>query len=442
MNLPSVKSMLLNQPTTQPETSEAAAAWSVRQMIAAAFTVLGVTLIFLILYRFYMEVFLFFVAFSLTVALDPIVTWLHRRGVRKELGVILIYIVLALAIAALIALLTPLLVAQVRGVIADLPTYYAALRDYLLASHLGLVRGVARALPAELSLPALTAPSTGEATDPASLTWIYGPVLIRTLFAVIGIFIMAFYWTLEGEVIIRKLVMQASVDRRDELRALIAEVIGKIGAYVRGQLTLCAIVGGLSLLSFLLLGIPNALVLGLLMGIFEAIPVIGPTLGAVPAVLMTLATAPEKTLLVIAALVGVQVLENNLLVPRVMDQSVGVNAVVSMLAIAAFGGLFGIAGAILAIPLAAILQIMLNRLLFEAPVEEEVPNGTAAASEVGRSRLDVLRMEARELAQAIRKQSRTADAEPADQQDEQTSDEIEAIAVSLDHYLATAEKRP
>jgi hypothetical protein len=136
------------------------------------------------------------------------------------------------------------------------------------------------------------------------------------------------------------------------------------------------------------------------------------------------------------------VLENNLLVPRVMDQSVGVNAVVTMLAIAAFGALFGIVGAILAIPLAAILQILLNRLLFESPPVEEATNGSAETAGIGRSHVGVLRLEAREVALAVRKQARTTESPTPTDDDELASDEIEAIAAGLDQYLAAVEATP
>jgi predicted PurR-regulated permease PerM len=416
------------------------AQWTARQMLLGTLTVFAVALGFLLLYRFYMVVFLFFVAFSLTVALDPAVSWLHRHRIRKEIGVLSIYLVLFLLIAALVWFVAPTLVEQVRTVLQDLPGYYSATRDVLLNSTIGLVRGVALALPAELSLPQLVASVSGDPADAAASPWTSVWFGLRTFFAFIAVFIMAFYWTLEGEVILRRFVLQVSPERREGMRELIEEVNHKIGGYFRGQIILCLIVGALSLVAFLLIGVPNAITLGLLMGIFEAIPVLGPTLGAIPAIFMALATAPETTLWVVIALVAIQVIENNLLVPRIMDQSVGVNAVVSMLAITAFGVLFGIVGAILAIPLAAIVQILLGRLLFDAPANEESGAGLPAAAEVSRSHTGVLRLEARDLAQAVRKQARTGEETAStDVETDEEADEVEAIAIELEHYLADQE---
>lgn len=429
------------QPLTDEDVGVATAAqWTVRRMTVATMTVLGVVLGFLLLYRFYMIVFLFFVALSLTVALEPAVKQLQGRGVRKEYGVVLLYGLLVVVAGLLLWLMGPPLIDQVQQVVAELPDYYTNLRSFLLASNIGLVRGVGRAWPVELSLPALAATAGGGDGEDVSFTWHYLSVMLRTFFAMLGVFFLTYYWTLEGDRILRKLLLQAPPARREEWRRLIDEINGKIGGYFRGQVILCVIVGVCSLAAFLLLGIPNAVMLGLVMGIFEAVPVIGPTLGAIPAVLMTLATAPEKTLWVIGALVAIQALENNLLVPRVMDESVGVNAVVSMVAIAAFGALFGIVGAILAIPLAAIVQIVINRLLFATPAMEETTTGAPATVAVGRSHVGVLRLEARQLAHDMRKQVRNDNGEEvAEAEGEQTSDEIEAIATELDQYLATVE---
>jgi hypothetical protein len=237
--------------------------------------------------------------------------------------------------------------------------------------------------------------------------------------------------------------MRVSLARREQVRELIAEMEGKIGGYFRGQAILCVIIGVLSTLAFFVLGIPYALVLGLLMGLFEALPVIGPTLGAIPAVIITLAVAPDKAVLVVGVLVAIQVLENNLLVPRVMDESVGVNAIVSILAITAFGILFGLGGAILAIPLAAILQIFIKRLLFDLPMPEEVVAAPAqAAGAANRSQYTVLRLEAQALAQDVRKNVRSTDENDSpDAESEAAEDLIEAIAQDIDSLLLQMEAR-
>jgi predicted PurR-regulated permease PerM len=265
------------------------------------------------------------------------------------------------------------------------------------------------------------------------------------LFGLYAVFALALYWTLEGEVIVRRLMLKAPARHRTELRTLITEIQGKIGGYFRGQAILMASVGGASTVAFLLLGIPNALLLGLLMAIFEVVPMVGPLLGAIPALLMTMGAEPDKVLIVAGVLLAIQIAENNLLVPRVMDESVGVNAIVSLLALGAFGALFGFVGALLAVPLAAAIQIIVQRLLFSVPISAETPVMPSLPTDMSRSKLGVLRLEANRVAEAIRKQTRHGTGEGGNaaaitrQQDDHVADELENIALDLDALLAGGE---
>jgi len=177
------------------------------------------------------------------------------------------------------------------------------------------------------------------------------------------------------------------------------------------------------------------------MGLFEAIPTFGPSLAAVPVILVTLTTDPPKAIWALGAIAVIQFLESHFIVPRVMDRSVGVNAVVTLLAIAGFGVLFGVIGAILAIPLAAILQILFKRLVFNEPVTEDKPVPAATAEELERNRMSALRLEAQELVKDVRKQVRSEGETLIDPNAERAEDLIEAIALDLDSLLTKLENQ-
>lgn len=449
-------------PASEQTTTSSLANWTLRKIILATMTVLAVTLVFVLLFRFYQVIFLLFVAIAIQIALDPLVRWLAQRGVNRIAAVFFIYLLIFGAIGAVLWYGAIPLADQVRDVAGTLPQYYHHLRNSLLNAPIGLVRGLASVLPADPSLPMLMALFGGESGESAAQgaaeagaavnaaangaspaqSWQWIVLGSRTFFGLFAVFAIAFYWTLEGDVIVRKLILQAPATRREELRALVAESQSKIGAFFRGQVILCSIVGGASTVVYLLLGIPNALLLGLLMALFESVPLVGPFLGAIPALVVTMSAAPDKVMWVIVALIVIQTAEANLLVPRVMDHSVGVNAIISMLALAAFGALFGLLGALLAIPLAAIMQIVLNRILFKTPITEETAPATYVPADMSRSRLGVLRLEAQHVMQAVRKQARSAEEKDAAVVDaaEQTEDDIEAIAAELDLVLANAEE--
>jgi hypothetical protein len=158
---------------------------------------------------------------------------------------------------------------------------------------------------------------------------------------------------------------------------------------------------------------------------------VGPLLGAIPAAVIALSVSPSKLIWVIVATLVIQQVENSLLVPRVMRKAVGVNPFVSLLSIFAFSSLFGIAGALMAIPIAAIIQILLDRFVFHpAAMDPEVSAGRDYASR--------LRYEAQDLAQDLRKQARLKKEGSAlmVKQTDQVMDEIESLATDLDSLLA------
>jgi predicted PurR-regulated permease PerM len=418
--------------------------WTVRRVVTATLVVLAVAAIFLFFYRFSMVFFLLFVAIALHVAIEPAVVWLSDYRIPKRAGVFGIYLLLFALLGALGWFAIPLIVEQAWDVMQQLPDLYESLRSVLLQSTVGLVRGLGLLLPAEPTLPflmALSATDAANTVEPVS-PWHWVEIGSQTLFGLYAVFALALYWTLEGEIIIRRLILKVPTKHRTELRTLLAEMQGKIGGYFRGQAILMAAVGGAATTAFLLLGIPNALLLGLLMAIFEIVPMVGPLLGAIPALLMTMGAEPDKVLIVAGVLLAIQIAENNWLVPRVMDESVGVNPIVSLLALGAFGALFGFVGALLAVPLAAALQIILQRLLFAVPISAEAPVVPTLPPDMSRSKLGVLRLEATRVAEAIRRQGRQApDGESRDTtatrlQVDRIADEIEDIALDLDALLA------
>ncbi len=418
--------------------------WTMRSVIMATLIAVGIGLAFLLIYRFYMIVFLFFVAFSLATALKPIVGWLKKRNIPLVVGILPFYGVLLGLFVGLLWFIGPTLVDQLTEVVGELPQYYADVRLYLQSSPNELLKAIGLRMPLEMALPINQMPVDAVDTgDPISLIGQALGSVGNALFMFLAVLLLAYYWLVDGDMIIRRIVLRVPLEKREEIRALIVEIEVKIGSYFRGQLLLCLIIGVMSLVAFLLIGVPNALTLSLISGLTEAVPVLGPTIGAVPAILMTLSTAPEKSLWVIIALVVIQGLENNFLVPRIMDKSVGVNPLITILSIAAFGLLFGIVGAILAIPLAAILQILITRLVFNKSAAEEAPTTTVQrGTRQTRSRLSVLRLAAQELAQDVRKQARNnGQHQVHDSQIEQAEDMIETMASNLESYLLQKEHR-
>jgi len=261
----------------------------------------------------------------------------------------------------------------------------------------------------------------------------YIPLAAKVFLKAMVILVLTFYWILDGPRAIKSFLLLVPQDKRESIGQLISNAEVKVALFLAGQGVLCLIVGIMALVAYLLIGLPNAFLLALLAGLLEAVPIIGPLLGAIPAALVALSIAPVKLIWVIVATIIIQQLENSLLVPRVMRKVVGVNPFVTLLALFSFGSMFGITGALMAIPLAVIIQLVLDRFVFHPPTKEL---GLSA----GRDYTSRLRYEAQDLAQDLRKQARLkkGGSDLRVKQIDKVMDEIETITTDLDALLAEA----
>jgi predicted PurR-regulated permease PerM len=405
--------------------------WTFRRVMWATLVLVCVALSFWLLYRFYQVVFILFVAIVIGTVIRPASSWFNRRGLPRSASVILVYILLLALLVGFLMLLFPLIVNQGGTIVAAVPGYYHDLHDWMANFPNQWIARLSEFLPT--TLPGLTPIQQSEQQVMASagqafsyISTVIGALLIST-----AALLLAYYWTLNGTRIIQSLLLLVPIDRRESMSELVSAMESKVVFYIVGQSVLCLSIGILALAAYLLIGLPNALVLALIAGVMEAVPMIGPLLGAIPASIIALSIEPSKLIWVIIATIVIQQLENSVLVPRVMRRAVGVNPFVSLLSIFAFSSFFGIAGALMAIPTAAMLQLILDRVVFHPGVmESEVSMGRGYTSR--------LRYEVQSFAQDLRKQARL-DKEGSDMWIKHTDhvmDEIEAITTDLDSLLA------
>lgn len=402
-----------------------------RRVVLATLLVLAIALSFWLLYRFRTVLLVLFVALVISTAMKPVVDNLNRRGISRPVGIVAVYLVLLLALLLFLVLGAPLMLEQSTRIVRAIPDGYQELRSALLNQPNLLLRRLAIELPLELRTPGTPAEANGAETIIAlqQLWQMLGRASL-TVLNVLATFILAFYWTLEGDRLKRTLLLFVPPNRREGARLLISEIEDALGRYTAGLAILIIFVGVLSLAAYLLIGLRYALVLAVVAGLFEAVPIIGPMLGAIPAVIVALSQDPIKALWVIVAALAIQQIENSFLFPRVMSRSVGVNPLVTLLAFVAFGYLFGPAGAFVAIPLAAIVQLLLNRYLLEPETLLELDDVQ------GRDQLSVLRYQTQQLMRDMRKRVRgdtaQANAEP------EIEEQLETIATELETLLAVS----
>lgn len=419
-----------------------------RDVVMATLTIAALVLALLLAYRFAYILLSIIVAIMLYLAIRPLVGWLHRHGVSKQVGIIIGYGILLVFVAGFLFLLIPMMLGQVRTITARLPEYYTLLKGLMVQSNIALLQLAASYLPPEVDLarlPQLLLPTanTEGATPAAAVTPLSAYGLLTNSFLFIAIFAMAFYWMRDRDKIIYQFLLLFPTAQRERVEQLIEEVEQKVGYFYQGQLLLCSAVGGVSFVAYWLVGLPYALTLGAFAFIFEAVPMIGPLLGAIPAVLIALTISPTMTAIVIGINSLVQFLENNVLVPRIMDRTVGVNPILTVLAIAGFTTMLGLPGALLAVPMAAIIQLLFERVVFHFRAGEE-SDGVSVVALRGaqeRNQYSVLRVKAQDLAQDVRKQLRTV--RPGTTTETMELEElIEAYAVELERLLAQQEVKP
>src|SRR3990170_119562 len=413
------------QPPSQPYQ------WTFRRVMWATLVLVFVALSFWLLYRFNQVVFILFIAIIIGTVIRPVVVWLYSRGVPRIAGVILVYLLLLALLIGFVLLLFPLIVEQGTTMAAAVPGYYQSLREWMVNYPNQLIVRLSEFLPA--TLPALEPiQQTGQqmlASAGQALGYVASAA--KVIFMATAILLLAFHWTLDGPRTIQSLLLLVPKGQRESISELILAMETKVGFYIAGQGVLCLVIGIMALVAYLLIGLPNALVLALVAGLLDAVPMIGPLLGAIPAAVIALSIAPSKLVWVIVATLVIQQMENSVLVPRIMRKAVGVNPFVSLLALFAFSSLLGIAGALMALPMAAIIQLLLDRFVFHpAAMEPEVSAGRDYASR--------LRYEAQDLAQDLRKQARLkkGGSDLRVKQIDQVLDEIETITTDLDSLLA------
>ncbi|MHB1006729.1 MAG: AI-2E family transporter [Chloroflexota bacterium] len=314
-------------------------------------------------------------------AIEPLVARLRRTGVGRGPSVLGIYIAIVGVVIALGFLASQAIAEQVSSLMAALPSLSERLSSLAASLPYGPIRDAAMSAAGGLT-PAQLGPlfaSTFTVGTLAELVFVTKTVF-ETVFAVVTVFVMTYFWLAEKRTV-RRLVLQA-MHKEHRLKALRIweDVEAKFGAWVHGQMVLMLIIGLAQGVGYAILGLPFALLLGVFAGLAEAIPMVGPYLGAIPALLIALAISPNLALILLAYTVVLHLVESNVLVPRIMEHAVGLTPLTVLLALLVGSALGGLIGALLAIPIAAGIQATIVDLVRKpdtqtAPVGLHQPGG-------------------------------------------------------------------
>ncbi len=295
-------------------------------------------------------------ALFIAVGLDPVVNWLTRRRVPRWAAVIVVLLGMIGVIGGFLAAAIPPLAAQTANLIAELPHYAHALQDH--NSQLGRLN---LKYHVEQRLSHLLA-TRGSSLVGGVLG--AGALVLGALASTLAVIVLVIYF-LAGMPQIKLFVYRLAPHSRRARAILIGdEIFTKVGGFVLGNVVTSVVAGLGTYLWMLAFGIPYPILLGLFVAIMDLIPVIGSTIGGAVVTLVALTVSLPVAIATLAFYIAYRLAEDYLLVPRIMGSTVKVPAVVSLVAVLVGGALMGIVGALVAIPVAAALRLLLDEVAF------------------------------------------------------------------------------
>jgi predicted PurR-regulated permease PerM len=295
-------------------------------------------------------------ALFIAAGLDPVVSWLTRHRMPRWAAVIAVLAAVFGVIAGFLAAAIPPMAAQTSNLIAELPHYAHALQDHNSAlGRLNIKYHIEQRLSHLL------------ATRGSSLVGGVlgaGALVLGALASTLAVLVLVIYFLAEMPRIKLFVYRLAPHSRRARVILIGDEIFTKVGGFVLGNVFTSVIAGLGTYLWMLVFGIPYPILLGLLVAILDLIPVIGSTVGGAVVSLVALTVSLPVAIATLAFYIGYRLAEDYLLVPRIMGSTVKVPAVVSVVAVLVGGALMGIVGALVAIPAAAALRLLLHEVTF------------------------------------------------------------------------------
>ncbi len=311
---------------------------------------------------------LIIIAYLFGTIIERPVNSLQRRHVPRALSILLIYAAIIGLIGVVAYSLAPTIQNEADIFRREAPGQLQELQRTWRQSGNGLLRGPGVDGLQNLIDSIERPPAIPEDTARGVALGITGG-----LFGAISIFVITFYYLMEKDLTRSLLLMQFKPATATRIRRTLDNVDQQLGRWMRGQLTLCLIIGIASTVAYGALGVRFWPVLGIIAGVTEAIPIIGPWIGGVPAVAMALTQSWQTALLVAAIAVTIQFTENWVLVPRVMNGAVGLTPLTVFLALLIGTEFMGVIGALLAIPIAAAVQVIVSEYIRARREAESIP---------------------------------------------------------------------
>ncbi len=293
-----------------------------------------------------------FISLLFASALTPWITAMEQHRIPRRLGILLVYISIISIISLSIVLIVPPIIEQYNELVAIFPQYSEGILQFV-RQYSGQFDVVDKIKEAINSLQSNALQFAG-----TIFTKIFD--IISGFVALVIVFVVTFYMVAE-EGVIKKAIHSITPARYHEaIDGLTLKIQRTVGLWLRGQFILSFIIFSLSFIGLSVLGVKYALILALFAGLTEFVPILGPILGSIPAIFVAFNQTPLLALFVLLLYFLIQRMENDFLVPTVMQKAVGLNPLVSIIALLIGGKLGGIVGVLLAIPVVAVIGVVIE----------------------------------------------------------------------------------
>ena len=307
----------------------------------------------------------FAVGAAIAYFLNPVADGLQRLGLGRTLASILIIGLATLVLVAAVFFLLPIAADQIRQLVQSLPADLNRVRSWLEATaqqHFGeSFPGIKASL--EKALGELAQGSSGVVSTIAQALWSRGLALFNLVTLVLVTPVVSFYLLRDWHTMVDKITSWLPREQEQTIIRIGSDIDAAVAAFVRGQGTICLLLGALYAIALTLIGLRYGLVIGLATGLLGFIPMVGWALGLVIALVIALTQAWPDTTLAVQVLgvfaVGMA-LDSGVLAPLIVGQKVGLHPIWLMLALFVFGALFGLLGALIAVPVAAAVAVLVR----------------------------------------------------------------------------------
>lgn len=296
----------------------------------------------------------------LTATLDPAIDWMARKKIPRPAGVFVIYIAMVLFIILLVSFLIPPLVSQFKDFAANLPTYGETLAD----TFAGIER-YANSHGIEFSGRDFLQNIAGNFFQSSGQVFSTTAGVFSFFISMLVIFALTFYMSVKEDGMNSFLVSITPSAHREHVITVANRIKKKIGRWLGGQLLLMLIIFVLDFAALSIFDVPYALILALLAGFLEIVPYLGPIISATLASLIGFLISPVTGFVILGILTAIQQLESHVIAPQLMKKVVGLNPVVVILVLLIGAKLGGTLGAILAVPLATSVGVIIGDLFYK-----------------------------------------------------------------------------